>query len=435
MRSRQERINYIARTAEGCSSEDNERERVPWRGGELHLPVLQLDISYLMFSIQNFRTNRQQIEYQVSHNETPEIFSDPETTLAQEAQYEILNELLETSGKDFLRDLELRGQKNPAIITHDGYLINGNRRIAALKRSGEKYADCVVLPHFATRDDYYSIEQELQLSQEFKQEYHWINVLLSTYHGLEVIGYSVKEMAKRLRVEEKDVIEARTRKILIDEFLEWRKIPGRYDYVMLDDAQQVFSDLENYVKKKNVHEAQKQQAKLAVFNLIENRPDEGRLYGHVKKLFKHFPEIQKHIIEEGALDVGEKSNVSDGDSVAPSPAGNKVVVTNEPVLEELFEGLSEESVETGTGDIESLNDAAKSSENSAAIVGAINAVDAGKKEKGKNESLYDGVDRALQILAGLSCDSSSTKLEETKRKLNHIIKKASSLVKEIEDKQ
>lgn len=51
------------------------------------------------------------------------LFTDPESSKAQEAQEVILLEMITATGKEFLDDLDVRGQKDPAIITYDGYII------------------------------------------------------------------------------------------------------------------------------------------------------------------------------------------------------------------------------------------------------------------------------------------------------------------------
>ena len=110
------------------------------------------------------------------------MFSDPESKLAQETQEKILNSMV-LDKKDFLNDLRTRKQVEPAIITYDGYIINGNRRTAALKHLGEEYITCVVLPEDATKQEIYELEQEMQLAREFKEPYHWINELKNIKRG------------------------------------------------------------------------------------------------------------------------------------------------------------------------------------------------------------------------------------------------------------
>ena len=88
------------------------------------------------------------------------------------------------SSKDFIQDLINRGQERPAIISYDGYLVNGNRRTAALRYIETSYVDCVVLPENFNKKEIFDLELDLQLSQDFKEPYHWINELIDIEQGI-----------------------------------------------------------------------------------------------------------------------------------------------------------------------------------------------------------------------------------------------------------
>lgn len=419
MPNRNERIEYIKKTQQDVGNTNQKTYKIPWRGKSLYLPIFRLDINYLMYSLKNFRTNRQQIEYQENHKEHPNIFGDPESRIGQEAQFEILSRMLDESGKDIIQDLKSRGQEDPAIITYDGFIINGNRRISAMKKMGNKYADCVILSENASRGDLYDIEQELQLSQDFKQEYHWINELMSIDYGLRELNTSVEVMAKRLRIDQKDVIIRRDRKFLIDKFLEWKNMPNRYDYGMLDDTEQAFTDLEKFLRNTKFNSLQKQEVQLAVFNLIEKRPDEGRLYSHINNLFSNFEEIHEILVTD-----------LENQAVAGSSQKNPVSSSGDSLLDNLA-GLENQD-DKNISSVKDFLDPSKASINTVHILDAINDIVAEKGENKVNETLYAGVDKALRALSGLSFSVKYTRLHETKEKLKIIVKKASLLIEEIE---
>lgn len=418
MRNRTERLEYIQKAMlEGANLKDQRIYPVPWRDKTINLTVIRLDLSYLMFWLDNSRTIRQQIQYQQQHQTQPNIFQDPETTVGQEGQFEILKDMLMSTGKDILEDLEKRGQKDPAIITRDGFIINGNRRIAGLRLLGEQYADCVVLPSDAIKTDLYDLEQELQLAQDFKQPYHWVNELLNIEYGLDKLKIPIEGMARRLRIKPTAVTEARRKKYLIDEFLEWRKFPDRYDYIMLDDAEQVFSDLEKFLRTSNYNQEKKEQVKLAVFNLIENRPEEGRLYAHVKNLFKNFDEILKRLAQND--EDSQKSNLTQD---KPDEKGD--------LLEKIVNGGYEKKDDTQVNT--ELKNPESAGKNSPQLISILTDVMAENRERDNYEALYEGVNRVLRLIIPLSVASNSTKLEETKEKLKSIQKKTSELIEKIE---
>ena len=214
--------------------------------------------------------------------------------------------------KDFLNDLRTRKQVEPAIITYDGYIINGNRRTAALKHLGEEYITCVVLPEDATKQEIYELEQEMQLAREFKEPYHWINELKNIKRGATDFNLNPEQQAKRLRSTKNDV-EAKLRMLdLIDLFLFWKDIQGQHDYEKLNDTEQIFIELEKAQRNQSFKRdpIKYDQLKKAVFGLIENRPSEGRLYGKVSELIKRFEKIRDEMSNKGAVVVDIKCSIA-----------------------------------------------------------------------------------------------------------------------------
>ncbi len=191
----------------------------PWRNSELVCTIITVHSTFLRYRIDNSRTTIQQLAYLRNHPELPtDLFEDTESTLTQNAQEKILLDLV-LNKKDFLVDLEARGQVEPAIITFDGYILNGNRRTAALKHTGVSYIKCVVLPEDSTSQELYELEQELQLAKEFKEPYHWINELNNIRKGVVMYKLSAEQQAKTLRLNNKKDVEIRLRRLdLIDLF-------------------------------------------------------------------------------------------------------------------------------------------------------------------------------------------------------------------------
>ncbi|MDB6027099.1 MAG: hypothetical protein JWM68_3322, partial [Verrucomicrobiales bacterium] len=151
-----------------------------WPRVDRELPSVELDIDWVRFSTLNHRTKAEQFR-EVARTGLPNLFSgDPMGTAAQQAQYKIL-----TSQSGFAQlkgDLAERKQQEPAVITAEGVLINGNRRAAALRSllhedndlSG-RYIRCLVLPEDATPGEIIRLEAELQVARDFKEAYSWVN--------------------------------------------------------------------------------------------------------------------------------------------------------------------------------------------------------------------------------------------------------------------
>lgn len=154
-----------------------------WPRHDKELLQVELDVTWVRFSTLNHRTRAEQMR-DVRNSGNPSLFtSDPMGSVAQDAQYRILTG---QEGFDLLKaDLKERGQQDPAIITAEGVLINGNRRSAALrslyvddKHLKAQYVKCLILPQDATSAELLDLEAELQVARDFKKEYSWINEAL-----------------------------------------------------------------------------------------------------------------------------------------------------------------------------------------------------------------------------------------------------------------
>ncbi|EHP50062.1 ParB/RepB/Spo0J family partition protein [Odoribacter laneus] len=412
MKTREERIEYIRKSkqvAEEDSSNKNYYTIKQWRGKPLHRKILSIDSEFLMFRIENSRTEIQQLAYIRKKALSKDFFNDPESYYVQEAQEEILLEMVRTKGKDLLEDLKTRKQDDPCIITYDGFLVNGNRRTAALKYLDERYIDCVVLPEDTTPRDIYALEQQLQISQDFREEYHWINELRNIRRGTEELGFTEKELASNLRLEIRELRIKLRILDLIDAFLLWKNLSGAYDYSKLDDAKEVFQQLEKAIKKYNDSVTQS-NLRNAVFTLIEKRPSAGRVYNYVMALIKHFDDVCLKIKEKQKVDntVNSKANSSGESSLIDGLIGEDFQG------EEMFDN-SEHVDETAN-----------------LLTDTIADVQAENKEKRDAEAVYNGVSNALRELHGLIIDQDTAKLDSVKMKLREIISVATSLLSEID---
>lgn len=420
MKSREERIEYLRRVVKVAHEDDSNKNYYTiknWRGKSLSLKRIQIDVEYLMFRLENSRTDIQQLAYIRRKSLSEDYFGDPESANAQNSQEEILLEMVKSKGKDILEDLKLRGQEDPCIITYDGYIVNGNRRTSALKYLGERYIDCVVLKEDATPKDIYSLEQQLQIAQDFREDYHWINELRNIRRGKEDKRYSIseKDLASNLRLELKDLRTKLRILDLIDAFLLWKKIPKQYDYKKLDDAEEIFRQLEKAVKKYSRDLSKREALQNAIFVLIEERPAKGRLYGHVMDLIRNFDQIY--------IKVQEQANQSENKS-EEGEENTESTSENLDLLDDLTEGDEE--------NISILNDSENVSEISSDLVEIIADVKAENKEKKDTEAVYESVSLALRELQGLTIDNDTAKTASIKNKLGQIIVASNRLLSELE---
>src|SRR3954467_10673973 len=102
-----------------------------WPRQSKDLPLVEVEVTWLRFSTLNHRTRAEQRRAIDRAGRLDLFTADPLGAEAQDAQYLILSQ--QEGFPDLKADLRERGQQEPAIITAEGVLINGNRRTAALR--------------------------------------------------------------------------------------------------------------------------------------------------------------------------------------------------------------------------------------------------------------------------------------------------------------
>jgi hypothetical protein len=151
-------------------------------------------------------------------------------------------------------DLRQKGQIEPGIITHDGFVINGNRRMAIFEELHEEeptgkweYLEAVRLPPTIGEQDLWRIEAGLQLSRDRVAEYHPVNELLKIRQGI-ATGLSPKEVAAAMYGRtEQEIKEAVKRLELIDNFLEFFGQPGNYGVIKNFGLSEYFIDIQKSI--------------------------------------------------------------------------------------------------------------------------------------------------------------------------------------------
>lgn len=97
-------------------------------------PVYQVSISFPKYRLNNGRTLAAQEEWLVTHpGAEKELFRrDQELETAQKAQHELLDDMVDEEG--LLTYFKTNSQDEPLILSNRGFVINGNRRLAAFRR-------------------------------------------------------------------------------------------------------------------------------------------------------------------------------------------------------------------------------------------------------------------------------------------------------------
>ena len=177
----------------------NRFEPYELNGKRIDLEVYRLPWELLRYNIRNgrFAAELMEREAQLGRRINPEDSEDAKELegllLKDEKQATFLKE-------DILRVNQLR----PGVITRDGAIIDGNRRVAVLKRlyaeTGNRafqYFEAVRLPSTVSAIDLWRIEAGIQISADLKVTYGPVNELLKIKEGIET-GLSRNEIALTL---------------------------------------------------------------------------------------------------------------------------------------------------------------------------------------------------------------------------------------------
>ncbi|WSB86651.1 hypothetical protein OG692_22840 [Streptomyces cellulosae] len=229
-----------------------------WPRSEKELPVVELEVTWVRFSVINHRTKAEQIREQRKAGRDDLFSRDPLGREAQDAQYRIL--CGQEGFEDLRSDLKSRGQQEPAIVTCDGVLINGNRRSAAMRSlwvdddlRSARYVKCLVLPADATAAELVDLETELQVAKHFKQDYSWINEALLIEELYERENKDFKRVAERVHRKTEEVRDYYEKIQQVHQLVALSD--GTREYVDFIPNESAFTELAKHVKNKSETEA------------------------------------------------------------------------------------------------------------------------------------------------------------------------------------
>ncbi|MFF8865992.1 transcriptional regulator [Streptomyces sp. NPDC015139] len=243
---------------------------VEWRGAPEHLEVIQMPVGNLYY---NPATHR--IRAQSSHDpkRAKSLADDPWSTGSQAYLDHLLQVLPANPARtdpefdELLASLKEYGQTEPGLITHEGVLVNGNtRRAALMKLYGPNHAMRVaVLPPSCGWQDIAAIELSLQLRKEHRREYSYINHLLAVQELVEQ-GTPLAVIAATFRTTQDRCRQDQWVLARIESLIERSKTAGeRLSLVAFEEQAEKFRELHRaYVKQ---HAANPEKAEL----LLENR--------------------------------------------------------------------------------------------------------------------------------------------------------------------
>lgn len=244
-------------------------------GKRCDLEVYRLPTDMLRYNIRN---GRFAAEYKELRSKIGQDL-DPNDKKDAEQIKKLLLEQDKNATKVLRDDLVRVGQKNPGVITYDGFVINGNRRMAIfqqlLEETGEdkwRYLEVSKLPKGTGEQDVWRIEAGLQFSREERLDYGPINRLLKFREGINA-DLTTKQIAATLYggFTPEDIEEDLERLKLIESYLDFVGKPGHFKTA--EGLNEHFIDLRNFIqreKKRGTNDLEIMKVVKFAFDLVRN---------------------------------------------------------------------------------------------------------------------------------------------------------------------
>lgn len=268
-----------------------------------HMQIYPVSVDLPKYRLKNGRTAAAQIEYLATHSSTDrEIFSkDPESDEAQAVQHSLLKGMVNEEGLlDYFKKHE---QELPLILTNTGFVVNGNRRLCAMRElyyseEQEQYErfrtiDVVILPP-SDEADIDWLEGKEQIHHDIKANYSWVTTAVMYRVRMDEHKQDIKYVANLYEVNKPDVSEMLDMLAHAETYLKDRGKEGQYSLVEAD--RYAFSQLRKF-RSDFKTEGKKQVYDQLAYTLIED-PEGGRAYQAVADTAKYFDQIVDEVKSE-----------------------------------------------------------------------------------------------------------------------------------------
>jgi hypothetical protein len=317
---------------------------VPWRGRYVKAPVITLGSDVLVYRVENGRLITQLQEHARRHGEDlASVYARQDTAEVQQ----LLHALLVAEAGDprgpILHELERQQlQTEPLLITAEGVVVNGNRRLAAMRellhRDPARYAgfaevSAAMLPAEADAADLEYVEAALQMAPETKLAYGWIGRRLKMRRQRDELKLPPEAMCESYRLEDAAEIDREIQDLaLAEDYLDgYRDEPGHYSLV--GDAEALFVGLRERLSP--LPSPLRRLWRLAGFAMIDGR---AQVQGPMDRQFPFAPPAPEHLPASTLRALAE-----DHDLLAPSEAGGELAALGPQAEEKLAAVLADRS--------------------------------------------------------------------------------------------
>lgn len=296
--------------------------------------VYIVDLGFACYRLANGRTQAAQKEMMAIEGFDSDFFeADPDSASALGKQEEILRGMVTTGTDAQILDIFRRGsQTQPLILNSEGYVINGNRRLCAMRllyeQDATKYArfdhiQVMFLPP-CTQNDIDELEARLQWLPDGRSEYSWVDKAI-VLRQRQQRGWSLEKIASFYEMGRTEVQLWIAMLEDSEAYMEERGWKGQYSRVL--NKRYAFEQLQKGRKRCGVDEPKKQLFTTISHIMLDDADATGRrLYESIPDALKFLDDIAEQIqidIEDtgdtndaGGDDAGDGLDILGGDTVS-----------------------------------------------------------------------------------------------------------------------
>lgn len=269
----------------------NYHHQMIFQGRPQTFSVYTVELGFPCYRLSNGRTQSRQRELVASENLPEDFFSaDPDSAMALERQDAILRDMVVNS--ELMSILKRDPQTQPLILDGDGYVINGNRRLCAMRmlytEDEQAYLrfrsiQVVLLPP-CSEADIADLEARLQIVPEGRADYTWVDEAMMYRRGRQQ-GWTDEHLADLYGQSPPSIREAIAMLDDAEQYLADRGKPNHYSLVIR--KKYAFGELQKCRRRCNNDEARKYLFTSISYVMIDDPDAAGkRLYERIPDAFK-----------------------------------------------------------------------------------------------------------------------------------------------------
>ncbi len=421
-----------AKIVASVQASSDTRDFYDFRNQKTQLKLVRIASDLLIYRTENFRTYIDQHSYIIREGKSADFFLvGQENESIQQLQHEILVQLARKGRAEsvvpVIEVLKTEKQREPILITQRGVVVNGNRRLAAMRELLEEdstanaeftHVDCLVLPADVTPEEIVDIEARLQAKPETKLDYDWIGDCLLIQKLLD-LGRTPAQVAERLNRKQTEIRNSLAALGEATVYLkDWANAEG--DYTRVRESEQFFKDLPSLVQGKE--EALADASRVIAWNLFDNREQlNERLYAFNIVYGKNAAEVLDRVASELGIPLSGDAAEDDG-TFSVDVDTDETTTSYQPVIDALRDPAKKDEaievlIEVSRGVIEQERGKKSSGAALKAIITAnarLSEVDLGRADA----SSYGAMERQLEQIG--------KRVAELRETLDHLRKSATA---------